>query len=118
ISNSIHRYPSFSFIAPGGFLQLFADQTPGVKHLDFKLPATGGTIILFDSVGVEVNRVTYGAQAQALTSGRYPNGSGSIVTFPGSASPGASNYVISYSGPVLNEVMARNNSALAGPAGS
>src|SRR4030095_10481839 len=74
-SNAVFRYSTLSFIPPGGFLQLFADERPGAKHLDFKLPAGAGAILLYDTAGIEVNRVTYAAQAQAVTSGRYPNGS-------------------------------------------
>src|SRR5258706_8484220 len=51
--------------------------------------------------------------------GRYPDGSGTIVAFPGSASPGANNYLVSASsGLVLNEVMAKNVATITNASGA
>jgi hypothetical protein len=111
-SNALFQIKSLSFLAPNGFIQLLADEQPGPGHLDFKLAASGGAITLADNLGVELNRVTYGNQAQGVTQGRLPDGAPTIVAFPGSASPAASNYLLSYSGPFLNEVLARNESTL------
>jgi hypothetical protein len=117
ISNGLFRISSRSFIGPYGFAQLFADEDPGPDHLDFRLLAAGGRIAVYDYLGVEVNRVTYGAQAENISQGRLPDGSATIQAFPGSSSPGASNYVIVYTGAYINEVMARNVSATTNPAG-
>ncbi len=117
-SNALSRILSLSFVAPRGFVQLIADERPGPDHLNFKLPANAGAIILYDTTGAEFQRVTYGAQTEGLTRGRLPDGTATFVPFPGSASPAASNYVLNYSGPRLNEVLARNSSAVAGPAGN
>src|SRR6185503_18580514 len=62
-------------------------------------------------------RVTYGLQAESITQGRLPDSSVNIVSFPGTASPGASNYVSTYSGPYLNEALARNQVVLRAPWG-
>ncbi|MCX6905492.1 MAG: lamin tail domain-containing protein, partial [Verrucomicrobia bacterium] len=67
--------------------------------------------------GVAVDQVLYGAQVQGVSQGRLPNGSATIVSFAGTASPGASNYLANYTGPVLNEVLARNQSAVVSPWG-
>jgi hypothetical protein len=104
---------SLSFVGPNGFVQLLADEGGGDNHLDFKLPATGAEISLYDVNAVLVEKVTYGAQVQAVSQGRLPDGSGSIASFPGSVSPGASNYLSSALGPILNELLARNDSAVA-----
>lgn len=112
VSNALFRISSRSFIGPYGFAQLFADEDPGPDHLDFRLPAAGATIAVYDPTGGEVNRLTYSAQAENVSQGRLPDGSATIQTFPGSASPGASNYVFTYTGPYINEVMARNVSAV------
>jgi len=112
VSNALFQVRSLSFIAPGGFVQLLADELPGPDHLDFKLPAGGGRIVLYDNAGIEVNRATYGAQAEGVSQGRLPNGATNVVSFAGSVSPEASNYLLSYSGPFLNEVLARNETAL------
>jgi hypothetical protein len=116
-SNATFRIQSLSFIAPGGFAELFADEKPGADHLDFKLSAEGGTIALQDTSGTEINRVNYGPQSEGVSQGRLPDGSATIASFPNSASPGASNYLIAYTGPILNEVMAWNSGAVTNAAG-
>ncbi len=111
-TSSVHQIRSLSFIAPFGFAQLFADETVGADRLDFKLAAGGGAIVLYDQLAAELNRVSYSDSVENVTSGRLPDGAENMVTFPGSASPGASNYVNSYTGPVINEVLARNQTAV------
>ncbi|HTD86544.1 MAG TPA: lamin tail domain-containing protein [Candidatus Binatia bacterium] len=112
VSNALFRISSRSFIGPYGFAQLFADEDSGSDHLDLRLPAAGGSIAIYDSSGVEVNRANYGAQTENISQGRLPDGSATVQSFPGSASPGASNYVSTYTGPYINEVMARNVAAV------
>ena len=112
VSNALFRISSRSFVGPYGFAQVFADEDPGPDHLDLRLPATGGSIAIYDSSGVEINRVNYGAQTENISQGRLPDGSPTIQGFPGSASPGASNYISTYTGPYINEVMARNVAAV------
>ena len=104
-SNALFRIQSLSAIAPGGFVQLFADEEPGADHLDFKLAATGGMITLSDTTGLELRRVTYSPQAEGVSRGLLPDGSAESVSFPGSASPGRANYVRPEGGPMLNEAM-------------
>jgi hypothetical protein len=111
-SNDVFQIRSLSFIAPRDFVQLFADENAGFDHLDFKLTAAGDAIILYDYSGLQIDRVSFVNQVDGISQGRLPNGSSSIVNFPGTASPGASNYVSSYIGPRLNEIMARNVSAV------
>jgi hypothetical protein len=111
-TQTVHRITSLSFVPAFGFVQLFADEGVGPDHLDFRLAAAGGTIVLADTVAAEVNRVSYTNAVEGLTRGRLPDGAVTLVNFPGSASPGASNYVNTYTGPVLNEVLARNRSAV------
>jgi len=121
-SNALFQIKSLSFLPPRGYLQLHADGNPGADHLDFTLPS-GGAIVLYDTGGGELQRVTYGPQAQGVSQGRLPDGTATIVAFIGSASPGATNYVINYTGPVLNELLARNRfhggtNAVPGPWGN
>jgi hypothetical protein len=116
-TSTVHQITSRSFVPPFGFVQLFADEGVGAEHLDLKLPATGGTISLYDAAANEVNRITYPAQTEGITRGRLPDGTASIVNFPGTESPGASNYTASYTGPVVNEILARNASAVTNAAG-
>jgi hypothetical protein len=111
-SNELFQLCSQSFIAPGGFVQLFADKSPGSDHLDFKLSAEDGAIILYDSTGLELDHVTYAAQTEGVSQGRFPDGASNTVTFTSTASPGASNYLPTWTGPVLNEVLAINHGAV------
>jgi hypothetical protein len=110
-SNGVFRVPYLSYIGPSGFIQLIADESAGADHLDFKLPAAGGTIALYDDTGGVVDSVIYGTQLSGLSQGRLPDGNNNSVVFIGSASPGAPNYAISYGGPMLNEVLARNRTS-------
>ena len=97
-----------SFIAPGGFLLLLADELPGADHLHFKLPSSGGSIQLYDQAGVELDRRAYPALGESVSYGRLPDGVGSWRVFVGTSSPAASNYVAEYFGPVINEILASN----------
>ncbi|HXG49596.1 MAG TPA: lamin tail domain-containing protein, partial [Methylomirabilota bacterium] len=109
-TGTVERLQALSFIAPGGHVQLFADEGVGPDHLGFRLPAAGGGIVLYDETATELERVTYGAQLSGVSQGRLPDGTATIVGFPGSVSPAAMNYISTYTGPVLNEVLARNGS--------
>ena len=116
-SNALFQITAVSYLPAGGYVQLLADELPGPNHLDFKLPAEGATIVLYDAFGVELNRVTYGPQLDGISQGRLPDGSATVVSFPGSASPGTTNFVVASSGLRLNELMARNDSAVVNPWG-
>ena len=107
----MHQITSLSFIAPGGYALFHADENVGPDHVNFKLPSGPNAIILYDDSGLEVQRVNYAAQVSGVSQGRLPDGATNMVSFPGSASPGTANYLNTYSGPVLNEVLARNQTA-------
>ncbi|MFM1770580.1 MAG: hypothetical protein RJA22_3109 [Verrucomicrobiota bacterium] len=106
-SNGVQSIALPTFIGPRGFVQLFADEGVGPDSLDLRLPAVGGFIAFSDALAVEVERVTYGLQAEGVARGRLPDGAAAQVNFPGTASPGTSNYVDAWTGPVFNEVLAR-----------
>lgn len=116
-SNGVFQCQSLSFIAPKGFARFWADEAPGPLHLDFKLKADGDFIRLQDITGQVVDEVRFGQQQEAVSQGRLPDGASAIVSFPGTPSPGAPNYQASQTGPVLNEIMARNTTTRA-PDGS
>ena len=117
-TNALFQLTSLSFVAPGGFALLLADEKPGPNHLDFKLPAACGFIALYDVQSAEIDRLTYTNQNEGVSLGRLPDGAGRPTIFPNSASPGASNYVAAYTGAVLNEVLVRNESAVTNVLGS
>ncbi len=114
-SNAVVRIGELAFVPPAGFLLLHADGRTGRDHLDLKLPASGGMIVLRDATGRDLNRVTYPASAEGLAFGRIPDGIGAPLPFPGTASPGASNYLASATAPLFNEWMARNTGGVADP---
>ena len=115
--DAIHRISSLSFIDPSGFVQLLADEEAGPDHLNFRLPASGGSITLYDALAIQVEHVAYGAMVEGSSRGRLPDGATLIRDFPTSPSPGAPNFVPVYTGPVIHEVMARNESAVTNAAG-
>jgi hypothetical protein len=110
--------PSNSASKPSGTCPSRAYRNTGFDHLDFKLSAAGDAIVLYDYSGALVDRVSFVNQLDGVSQGRLPDGSANIVSFPGSASPGASNYLNSYTGPLLNELMAKNVSAVYDPTGN
>ena len=110
-------YRRLSFIAPGGYAVLNADERPGVRHIDFRLPAAGGTLLLRDPNGAELDDLSYRTQQDGESSGRYPNGNGPWVTFTTTISPGQANYLPEAEGLRFNELMAINDSAVIDPLG-
>ncbi len=111
-SNALFKIESLSFIAPLGYAQLFADELAAADSLDFKLPAGGGAITLYDPTGLQVNRVTYAQQLQNVPQGRLPDGNTSITSFASGGSPEASNYLLTWTGPVLNEIVTHNDTVV------
>lgn len=106
-SNAVQPITTHTFVAPGGYVQLFADEDVGLDHLDLKLTAAGDTIALYDPLANQLDRVVFTAQTEGVTRGRYPNGSAAFTNFFGTASPGASNYVDTWTGPIFSEILAR-----------
>ena len=113
-SNATHQITSLSFIAPHGYVQLFADEGVGADHLEFKLSACGETLTLSSPDGNLIQTVSFGAQAQGVSGGCYPDGSATLTNFAGTASPKAPNYLAAWAGPVINEVLARNCNVVVG----
>jgi len=102
------RYGHLSFLAPRSHLRLWADEQSGAEHLDLRLQAEGGSLVLIDENGLEIENLNYSAQTEDVSSGRYPDGSLSIRMFDESASPGSSNYLALNSSLLLNELLANH----------
>ena len=64
--------------------------------------------------GTQIDAITFGAQTSDVSQGRFPNGTGSTTNFVGTASPEAANYLATWIGPVINEVLARNRNITVG----
>jgi hypothetical protein len=92
-----HAFAPLSFVGawPRGWVKLTADGNPsaGASHVNFKLAAGGESIGLFTDAGEMVDAVGFGPQLDGVSEGRLPDGAAAFVTFPGSASPGASNHL-------------------------
>lgn len=115
-TNAVFTLTARGYVAPGGHVLLHADEDPGPNHLDFKLPAAGGFLVLSDALGRELSRASYAKAAEGVSYGRLPDGASNLVAFTTSQSPGAANYAASYGGPRLNEMLVRN--VLAAPNGA
>ena len=93
-----YRIPALSFIGVGSnaFVRFEADNpsTPsGPEHVNFKLAKEGDSIyLLAANGGTQIDAVSFGAQELGVSQGRLPDGSATILPFPGSASPAESNF--------------------------
>lgn len=106
-----------AFVAPTIFVRINASEGLGLGRLPLTLPAEGSTLALLASDGVSIDALTYGAQTAGMTSGRFPDGAANVVSFGYNATPGASNVVVTYNGPRLNELLVRNVGADLAPWG-
>lgn len=111
-SNNLDRLNWLSFLPPNGHRQIFADSGVGADHVEFNLSAAGDCVTAYDATGTFLQQVSFTNQTEGISSGRLPSGSATIAAFPGTASPNASNYISTYTGPVWNELLARNQTVL------
>lgn len=88
VTNQMYEIVRPIFVGPGAYVRLYTDELS--DGLDFKLPAEGGTMKIYDAVGTVLHQVSYGAQVEGISEGRYPNATSSIVSFA-YATPGAPN---------------------------
>ena len=110
-NTQLDRYSALSFVPPGGFLQIFANQQAGAHALGFNLAAEGTTLSILELAGLPVDSVTFAAQASGVSQGRLPDGAAPPFASFDFPTPGAPNVAVIYDGPRLNELMARNVSS-------
>jgi hypothetical protein len=103
-------------IAPGGHLLVWADNETGQNtsggvpradlHVNFQLAKAGEALGLFAADGAQIDFITFSNQLDDVSAGRYPDGTATIVPMPGTASPGAPNYLAGSSNtpPVLDPI--------------
>ncbi len=74
-------FPDIS-IQAGEYLTIWADSDEEQEglHAGFKLSASGESIFLVDSTLQIIDEVTFGDQASDISTGRYPDGTGSFTT--------------------------------------
>ncbi|MBI3867855.1 MAG: lamin tail domain-containing protein [Verrucomicrobia bacterium] len=101
------RIAPLSFIAGGGFRQMIADGSTnqGPRHVGFKLSGSGESVVLSDSTLKIIDAISFGPQTVDVSQGRLPDGSATIVSFPGSNTPEAPN-ARALGEVVINELLA------------
>lgn len=74
-------FPSGLTIAPHGFLTVWADEDTAQTglHADFKLSASGESVILSYPDGTVLDAATFGAQTTNMGYARVPDGTGNFV---------------------------------------
>ncbi len=103
-----------TLIGPNDYLIIWADDEEGQPglHANFKLSASGEEIVLVAPDTTIVDQVTFGAQPTDLSTGRYPNGTGSFVlmnpTFSAENTPGISDVDDSNNGQPIDYVLYQN----------
>jgi hypothetical protein len=101
---------SFVGAGPNGYVQYIADGNTnrGPEHVSFGLGAGGDTVAIFDSTGRQIDSVSFLQQVAAVSQGRLLDGTSTITSFPGTASPAQPNYK-AVSNIVVNELLAHTD---------
>ncbi len=81
-------------VNPQSFIIIWADDKATGVHANFKLSASGESIGLFNASGFAVDTLTFGAQTNDVSTGRFPNGA-PVWYKMSPASPGAANLEMS-----------------------
>ncbi len=102
-----------SFIPGQGWIKWDADGQPsnGRNHVNFQLSVSGESLLLYSTNLNLIDAVYYGGQLTDVSQGRLPDGGGTIVSFPTTASPGAGNY-LPLTNAVVNEVLSHTDAPL------
>ncbi len=107
-----HPIPALSFIGTGlrGFQRFEADSNPaaGANHVNFGLRAAGESLGIATAGGILIHGTNFGAQAVGVSQGFLPDGSTTMVLFPGTATPGESNF-LPIPNVVINEVLSHSD---------
>ncbi|MBN2508107.1 MAG: lamin tail domain-containing protein [Verrucomicrobia bacterium] len=110
-----HPIAALSFVgtATNAFVRFRADGNTGAgaDHVNFGLAGAGEAIGLSTANGTLIHGVTFGPQAEDVSEGLFPDGSASMVAFPGTASPGRANWR-RLAEIVINEVLTRTDAPL------
>ncbi|MBI2418425.1 MAG: CotH kinase family protein [Ignavibacteriales bacterium] len=85
-----YQFVTDIIIAPGAFLLIWADDKNTGTHANFKLSASGEKIGLFNAAGQVVDTLTFGAQQDDISCGRFPDAA-PLYYFFKPATPGSAN---------------------------
>lgn len=110
--NNIFIIPPLSFIGTAlfGFQRFEADgnTAAGFDHVNFSLTASGEPLTIATAEGITIDSYTFLAQQSGVSEGRLPDGTATVVKFPTTASPEASNY-LPLTNVVINEILAHSD---------
>jgi hypothetical protein len=100
---------SFLGVGPNAWQKFVADGSTGAgaDHVGFALRASGEeeALGLFTADGLQlIDGYDFGQQQENVSEGRFPDGSPTVLTFPGTDSPGESNWRL-LENIVINEVL-------------
>lgn len=75
------QFPAGTSILPNDYLIVWLDEDTlqAGLHANFKLSASGESVMLSDAGGFELNRVKFPEMETSTTYGRYPNGTGGFI---------------------------------------
>jgi len=74
-STNDFAFPATAFMSPGKHLLVYFSTTRRTSyHTGFKLPANGGTLVLVNAAGTEVDRVEYPTQQENVSYARFRDG--------------------------------------------
>lgn len=90
LANPFKYRLSSSFIVPGGFKLIWADDDAGADHANFKLAKSGEMVALFDKSGALIDSISFASQDADVSLGREQDGAGTWIPFVAST-PGYSN---------------------------
>jgi hypothetical protein len=91
VSTNDFTFPPVAFSPAGKYTMVYFSETKRtLYHTGFKFPADGGTLVLMNAAGHEVDRVEYPAQRENVAYGRYRDALHSFV-FTAFPSPGKAN---------------------------
>ncbi len=114
-SNRVHVLRAPMVIAPLGFVALRATEGGWADELSFRLPASGGVIRLMGSDGRILESVSYSNALAGVSSGRFPDGTGGVMSLPLGGTPGHPNLLTAAPGPHLSEIFATGDPRVATP---
>jgi hypothetical protein len=115
-----NNMPEITTIPARGFLIFFADNDSlhGPLHPNFKLSASGDTVILSQRIGssnpVVIDEIGFGPMLEDVSYGHFPDGSGNLDAFisPSPGAPNVKNAQVAIEGLHINEFMASNGNTV------
>ncbi len=108
--------PAGISIAPLGYLLVWADEessqtrTNGEPHVNFRLSSVAEQIALYDPSGRQIDSVTFSAQTNNISQGRFPNGGPGPFRYMATPTPRGPNIIPIVVAPVLRVTRGANDS--------